>query len=40
VSASTQQLSAQSEELAATANTMKDLAEALNSATARFKLAA
>ncbi len=39
VSASTEELSAQSEELAATAGQMKDLAQALNEAAARFRLA-
>jgi len=40
VSASTEQLSAQSQELAATAAEMKSLADALNEAAARFRLAA
>ncbi|OAI40328.1 hypothetical protein AYO38_05995 [bacterium SCGC AG-212-C10] len=39
VSASTEELSAQSEELAATATQMSDMADRLNKATARFKLA-
>ncbi|MFN0146932.1 MAG: methyl-accepting chemotaxis protein [Dehalococcoidia bacterium] len=39
VSASTEQLSAQSEELAATATDMRNLAESLNAAASRFKLA-
>ncbi|MBI4870032.1 MAG: methyl-accepting chemotaxis protein, partial [Candidatus Riflebacteria bacterium] len=38
VSASTEELAAQSEELATTAGQMKDLALALNEATARFRL--
>ncbi len=40
VSASTEQLSAQSQELAATAAEMKSLADALNEAAAKFRLAA
>ena len=39
VSASTEELSAQAQELAATANQMRELAESLNAATARFRLA-
>jgi len=40
VSASTEELSAQSEELAATATELKNVAESLDRATAKFKLAA
>ncbi|QFG02855.1 methyl-accepting chemotaxis protein [Tepidiforma bonchosmolovskayae] len=39
VSASTEELSAQAQELAATASQMRELAESLNAATARFRLA-